>query len=235
MTAPHRRRRSPHASGRSPSGARCASRSRGSTGRRPASPSTSRSSSTSCSSASPTGSWCGARCRPAGRAECSRCLRELDRRSSSCRSTSSSSPTRRGRDLPLEGHELDLEQLVRDALAARAARSRPLCRDDCAGRRRPCRRPTTSTCERRRRPARSPVGALSSELDLSTTEPGAGHRWPSPSARPRVQDAHAARVELASDAAPARSICPNCGAAKLPHIVCGNCGWYRGRQAIDVD
>ena len=34
---------------------------------------------------------------------------------------------------------------------------------------------------------------------------------------------------------PARSLCPNCGAVKLPHIVCGNCGWYRGRQAIEVD
>ena len=34
--------------------------------------------------------------------------------------------------------------------------------------------------------------------------------------------------------APPQSVCPNCGAAKLPHIVCGNCGWYRGRQAIEV-
>ena len=33
---------------------------------------------------------------------------------------------------------------------------------------------------------------------------------------------------------PARSICPQCNAAKLPHVVCGNCGWYGGRQAIDV-
>jgi ribosomal protein L32 len=22
---------------------------------------------------------------------------------------------------------------------------------------------------------------------------------------------------------------------KVPHVVCGNCGWYHGRQAIDVD
>jgi large subunit ribosomal protein L32 len=36
-------------------------------------------------------------------------------------------------------------------------------------------------------------------------------------------------------AAPARSVCPRCGSAKLPHVVCGNCGWYHGRQAIDVD
>jgi large subunit ribosomal protein L32 len=34
---------------------------------------------------------------------------------------------------------------------------------------------------------------------------------------------------------PARSLCPHCGSAKRPHVVCGNCGWYRGRQAIDVD
>jgi large subunit ribosomal protein L32 len=36
-------------------------------------------------------------------------------------------------------------------------------------------------------------------------------------------------------AAPARSTCPNCGAVKQPHIVCNNCGWYGGRQVIDVE
>jgi large subunit ribosomal protein L32 len=35
--------------------------------------------------------------------------------------------------------------------------------------------------------------------------------------------------------APARSLCPNCGAVKVPHVVCGNCGHYRGRQAIEVE
>ena len=33
----------------------------------------------------------------------------------------------------------------------------------------------------------------------------------------------------------AHSLCPNCGASKLPHVVCGNCGFYRGRQVLDVD
>ena len=32
-------------------------------------------------------------------------------------------------------------------------------------------------------------------------------------------------------AASARGAAP----AKLPHVVCPNCGWYGGRQAIDVD
>ena len=35
--------------------------------------------------------------------------------------------------------------------------------------------------------------------------------------------------------APARSRCPRCGAAKLPHIVCGSCGWYHGRPALAGD
>ena len=34
---------------------------------------------------------------------------------------------------------------------------------------------------------------------------------------------------------PARSICPQCSSAKLPHVVCPTCGWYKSRQAIDVD
>lgn len=33
---------------------------------------------------------------------------------------------------------------------------------------------------------------------------------------------------------PPRSICPRCTSAKVPHVVCGTCGWYRGRQAIEV-
>ena len=34
---------------------------------------------------------------------------------------------------------------------------------------------------------------------------------------------------------PAHSLCPNCGASRLPQRVCGNCGWYRGRQVLDVE
>lgn len=28
--------------------------------------------------------------------------------------------------------------------------------------------------------------------------------------------------------------CSHCGQAKLPHVICENCGWYGGRQVIDV-
>jgi large subunit ribosomal protein L32 len=33
-------------------------------------------------------------------------------------------------------------------------------------------------------------------------------------------------------AAPARSKCPQCGAAKAPHRVCASCGSYKGREII---
>lgn len=32
-----------------------------------------------------------------------------------------------------------------------------------------------------------------------------------------------------------RSVCPRCASVKVPHTVCGTCGWYKGRQALDVD
>ena len=32
-----------------------------------------------------------------------------------------------------------------------------------------------------------------------------------------------------------RSLCPQCHQAKLPHVVCPNCGWYGGRQAVEVE
>jgi large subunit ribosomal protein L32 len=33
---------------------------------------------------------------------------------------------------------------------------------------------------------------------------------------------------------PPRSLCPQCRRAKLPHVVCSHCGWYHGRQAIEI-
>ena len=35
--------------------------------------------------------------------------------------------------------------------------------------------------------------------------------------------------------APAASTCPQCGAPKAPHRVCGSCGSYKGRTIIETD
>jgi large subunit ribosomal protein L32 len=29
--------------------------------------------------------------------------------------------------------------------------------------------------------------------------------------------------------------CPNCGELKLPHHVCAACGYYRGREVVEVE
>lgn len=34
---------------------------------------------------------------------------------------------------------------------------------------------------------------------------------------------------------PNSSKCSNCGAARMPHRVCGACGWYNGKTVIEVD
>jgi large subunit ribosomal protein L32 len=34
---------------------------------------------------------------------------------------------------------------------------------------------------------------------------------------------------------PTYAECPQCHQPKLPHRVCPNCGYYAGRQAIDVE
>lgn len=31
---------------------------------------------------------------------------------------------------------------------------------------------------------------------------------------------------------PALMTCPNCGEFKTPHRVCGNCGYYNGREVV---
>jgi large subunit ribosomal protein L32 len=35
--------------------------------------------------------------------------------------------------------------------------------------------------------------------------------------------------------APAHSECPNCHEAKLPHRACAKCGFYKGREIIEVE
>ena len=35
--------------------------------------------------------------------------------------------------------------------------------------------------------------------------------------------------------APSLSECPQCHSAKLPHRVCRNCGYYNGREVVEVE
>ena len=49
-------------------------------------------------------------------------------------------------------------------------------------------------------------------------------------AKTRSRRAAAWRTE-----APSRSTCPRCGSTKRPHRVCGVCGWYGGREAVEID
>jgi large subunit ribosomal protein L32 len=35
--------------------------------------------------------------------------------------------------------------------------------------------------------------------------------------------------------APSKSTCPQCHEPKLPHRVCGNCGYYAGRQVVETE
>lgn len=34
---------------------------------------------------------------------------------------------------------------------------------------------------------------------------------------------------------PAVSTCPQCHSAKQPHRVCGECGYYQGREIVETD
>ncbi len=34
---------------------------------------------------------------------------------------------------------------------------------------------------------------------------------------------------------PTFNTCPNCGQQKMPHRVCGNCGYYNGREVVEID
>ncbi len=46
-------------------------------------------------------------------------------------------------------------------------------------------------------------------------------------ARGRARKAHYLRIRAAN-----LSICPQCGAFKLPHRACPECGFYKGRKVV---
>lgn len=55
---------------------------------------------------------------------------------------------------------------------------------------------------------------------------------------PRQKKSHSRRRKQRSHDAlrkPSIAKCPNCEAPRMPHRVCGACGWYGGRTVIEVD
>ena len=34
---------------------------------------------------------------------------------------------------------------------------------------------------------------------------------------------------------PSLSNCPRCKQAMMPHRICPNCGWYKGRSVVDME
>ncbi|HKE99291.1 MAG TPA: 50S ribosomal protein L32 [Actinomycetes bacterium] len=50
---------------------------------------------------------------------------------------------------------------------------------------------------------------------------------------PRAKSRHRRAHWKAS--APTYSVCPQCRQAKPPHLVCRNCGYYAGRQVVEVE
>ena len=46
---------------------------------------------------------------------------------------------------------------------------------------------------------------------------------------------HSRRSANDVSALPSRSVCPQCGEVKLPHRVCGNCGYYKGREVVETE
>jgi large subunit ribosomal protein L32 len=50
---------------------------------------------------------------------------------------------------------------------------------------------------------------------------------------PRAKSRH--RRSQWKSAAPTYAACPQCRQAKAPHQVCRNCGYYAGREVIEVE
>ena len=56
---------------------------------------------------------------------------------------------------------------------------------------------------------------------------------------PKRKHSHARKNKRRSNVwkldAPALSTCTQCGELKMPHRVCGSCGYYKGRQIVSVE
>jgi len=55
---------------------------------------------------------------------------------------------------------------------------------------------------------------------------------PKPRPRPIITDIRKGANPVSD---PSKVVCERCGAEKVPHAVCGNCGHYRGRDVLALD
>ena len=61
--------------------------------------------------------------------------------------------------------------------------------------------------------------------------------FPSAMAVPKQKQSHARTNQRRSQhkiSAPTLNECPQCHQPRLPHRVCGNCGFYKGREVVHV-
>jgi len=53
-----------------------------------------------------------------------------------------------------------------------------------------------------------------------------------PKYKPSKSKSRSRRAQYLKFEVPNLSICPNCGAKKLPHRVCPQCGFYKGKKVV---
>jgi len=128
---------------------------------------------------------------------------------------------------------LDLEPLAHDACILELPLA-PLCGPDCLGLCPECganRNHETCTCTEKTDPRWAGLAGLGAFEAIP--------EWRSDDGSPQEEDLEVeepkpARVGLDAGGS-SRSLCPQCNRAKLPHVVCPHCGWYKGRQAVEVN
>ena len=167
------------------------------------------------------------------RAGCSRCLQPVEGTIDVHVDELFETAPLEGETYLLDDDVIDLEPLVRDVLLLELPPA-PLCRDDCAG---ICARAAVPTATSPRAsagttnptPAGRPCGRSNSELAGALRMAVPKRKMSRSPTRSRKSANMRAR-------AAARTRCARtAGRPKLPHTVCGNCGWYRGRQVLEVD
>ena len=141
---------------------------------------------------------------------------------------------------------LDPDQMFRDAVGVELPFA-PICRPDCRGLCGRCGGDLNlEGCTLHRARDRSPLGRTRGAV--RTMEPRGERTRAGTQDRTQERDDQMAvpkkkqsktrgdkRAANWKAKPPPYSECPQCHQPKLPHRVCGNCGYYAGRQAVEVE